>query len=124
MFKTLKEALIIRYGVKTNIHKKARELLVSMGLESDIFDRYPHSLSGGQRQRVGIARAMAMEPKLIVADEPTEELDRESADEILDLLEDLSTKQKKTIVMVTHDPKAADRANRCLALEKGSLVIS
>ena len=81
-------------------------------------------LSGGQEQRVAIARASVSAPSLIVADEPTGDLDRESADEILDLLEDLSTKQKKTIVMVTHDPKAADRANRCLALEKGSLVIS
>jgi putative ABC transport system ATP-binding protein len=79
-------------------------------------------LSGGQEQRVAIARALVAEPSLIVADEPTGDLDRESADGILDLLQDLSKEQNKTIVMVTHDPKAAACASRCLELEKGNLV--
>jgi len=79
-------------------------------------------LSGGQEQRVAIARALVANPPLIVADEPTGDLDRDSADEILQLLEDLSKNQGKTIVMVTHDPKAAERATRCLELEKGTLL--
>ena len=79
---------------------------------------------GGQEQRVAIARALVADPSLIVADEPTGDLDRDSADEILQILEDLAAKQGKTIVMVTHDPKAAARAIRCLQLEKGSLIPS
>ena len=89
---------------------------------SDRHQHLPSELSGGQEQRVAIARALVSQPPLIVADEPTGDLDRESADEILDLLEGLSAKEKKTIIMVTHDPKAAQRASRCLELEKGKLV--
>jgi putative ABC transport system ATP-binding protein len=110
-----------------DISKKERRERVEAALEqvglSDRLDHFPSELSGGQEQRVAIARALVSEPSLIVADEPTGDLDRESADEILDLLEGLSTYQKKTIVMVTHDPKAARRATRCLELEKGKLNI-
>lgn len=88
----------------------------------DRMEHFPHELSGGQEQRVAIARALVANPPLIVADEPTGDLDRDSADEILQLLEDLSKNQGKTIVMVTHDPKAAERATRCLELEKGTLL--
>jgi putative ABC transport system ATP-binding protein len=88
----------------------------------DRMEHFPHELSGGQEQRVAIARALVANPPLIVADEPTGDLDRDSADEILQLLEGLSKNQGKTIVMVTHDPKAADRATRCLELEKGILL--
>lgn len=82
----------------------------------------PGQLSGGQQQRVGIARAMVTDPLLIVADEPTGDLDAKSADEILDLLCELRKSLHKTIILVTHDPRAAERADRVLHLEKGRLV--
>ena len=85
-------------------------------------DHYPNELSGGQQQRVAIARALVSDPSLIVADEPTGDLDRVTGQEVLDLLEDLNRKLGKTIVMVTHDPKAAARARRLIHLEKGVLV--
>ncbi len=83
---------------------------------------YPRQLSGGQEQRVAIARAIVTDPYLLVADEPTGDLDRTSAGEILDLLEQLNREFRKTIVMVTHDPLAAQRAGRILHLDKGRLV--
>ena len=82
----------------------------------------PGQLSGGQQQRVGIARAVVTDPTLIMADEPTGDLDAKSAGEILDLLVELQSTLQKTIVMVTHDPRAADRAQRTLHLDKGRLV--
>src|SRR5438309_1666124 len=82
----------------------------------------PGQLSGGQQQRVGIARAIVTDPTLIVADEPTGDLDSKSAGEILDLLAELQRGLQKTIIMVTHDPRAAERAHRLLHLEKGQLV--
>ncbi|SIO64784.1 putative ABC transport system ATP-binding protein [Singulisphaera sp. GP187] len=85
-------------------------------------DHYPRQLSGGQEQRVAIARAIVTDPYLLVADEPTGDLDRTSAGEILDLLEQLNREFQKTIVMVTHDPLAAQRASRVLHLDKGKLV--
>jgi putative ABC transport system ATP-binding protein len=83
---------------------------------------YPRQLSGGQEQRVAIARAIVTYPELLVADEPTGDLDRATAGEILDLLELLNRELKKTIIMVTHDPLAAQRASRILHLDKGQLV--
>ncbi|ODS52157.1 MAG: ABC transporter ATP-binding protein [Acidobacteria bacterium SCN 69-37] len=83
---------------------------------------HPRQLSGGQEQRVGIARAIVTDPTLLLCDEPTGDLDRKAGDEILDLLEALNREHGKTIVMVTHDPQAADRATRTLHLEKGSLL--
>jgi putative ABC transport system ATP-binding protein len=82
----------------------------------------PGQLSGGQQQRVGIARAIVTDPTLIVADEPTGDLDYKSADEILNLMTELSVGMRKTIIMVTHDPKSAARATRILQLQKGQLV--
>lgn len=82
----------------------------------------PTELSGGQEQRVAIARAIVHDPELLVADEPTGDLDGESASAILELLQSLATDHGKTIVMVTHDPKAAARADRTLHLEKGQLI--
>ena len=82
----------------------------------------PGELSGGQEQRVGIARAIVTDPLLLLCDEPTGDLDRRSGDEILDLLAALNEQQGKTIVMVTHDPRAAARAHRILQLDKGQLV--
>jgi putative ABC transport system ATP-binding protein len=83
---------------------------------------YPRQLSGGQEQRVGIARAIVTDPTLLLCDEPTGDLDRKSGDEILDLLQALNRQHGKTIIMVTHDPHAAARAQRTLYLDKGSLV--
>ena len=112
----------------STMNKKSRrdrveEVLEQVGL-LDRQDHRPKELSGGQEQRVAIARALVTNPPLIVADEPTGDLDRETADEILNLLEQLSKEHEKTIVMVTHDPKAAERANSVLELEKGRLLKS
>jgi putative ABC transport system ATP-binding protein len=89
---------------------------------SDRMRHRPGQLSGGQQQRVGIARAIVTDPTLIVADEPTGDLDSKSADEILSLLQELCKELEKTVIMVTHDPKAAQRAQRTLHLDKGRLV--
>ncbi|HEV2751553.1 MAG TPA: ABC transporter ATP-binding protein [Gemmatimonadales bacterium] len=88
---------------------------------ADRLHHYPRQLSGGQEQRVAIARAIAPDPTIIVADEPTGDLDRQSAEEVLTLLERLNKEFKKTIVMVTHDPHAAERAHTIRHLEKGEL---
>jgi len=82
----------------------------------------PNELSGGQQQRVAIARAIVADPTLLVCDEPTGDLDRETAEEILGLLQQLNREQGKTIIMVTHDPKAAEFATHILHLDKGALV--
>src|SRR5438874_4896670 len=103
-----------------------RRQQVTMALDlvalSDRMKHRPGQLSGGQQQRVGIARAIVTDPTLIVADEPTGDLDAKSADEILHLLQILRQDLRKTIIMVTHDPRAAMRAQRILHLEKGQLV--
>jgi putative ABC transport system ATP-binding protein len=89
---------------------------------SDRARHYPRQLSGGQEQRVGIARAIVNDPTLLLCDEPTGDLDRKAGDEILNLLQVLNREHKKTIIMVTHDPHAAERANRALHLDKGTLT--
>ena len=89
---------------------------------TDRAKHFPRQLSGGQEQRVGIARAIVTDPTLLLCDEPTGDLDRKAGDEILDLLQTLNRDHGKTIVMVTHDPHAADRARRTLHLEKGTLM--
>jgi putative ABC transport system ATP-binding protein len=91
---------------------------------ADRSQHYPRQLSGGQEQRVAIARAFVSDPKVLVADEPTGDLDAKSAEEILDLMGTLNRDFKKTIVMVTHDPRAADRAHVQRHLEKGVLTAS
>lgn len=100
--------------------EQAMRALSLVGLE-DRANHRPNQLSGGQEQRVAIARALATDPKLIVADEPTGDLDRQSADEVLNLLDQLSKQQGKTILMVTHDPLAAERASTVVHLDKGKL---
>ncbi len=88
----------------------------------DRLDHYPKQLSGGQQQRVAIARAVVTDPTLLVADEPTGDLDRASAEDVLQLMERLSTDMGKTIIMVTHDPRAARKARRMQFLDKGVLT--
>jgi putative ABC transport system ATP-binding protein len=101
--------------------KRASIALKVVGL-ADRARHYPRQLSGGQEQRVGIARAIVTDPTLLLCDEPTGDLDRKAGDEILDLLQTLNRDYGKTIVMVTHDPRAAERAKRTLHLEKGVLM--
>jgi putative ABC transport system ATP-binding protein len=110
----------------TSLSKADRRARVAIALKvvglTDRARHYPRQLSGGQEQRVGIARAIVTDPTLLLCDEPTGDLDRKSGDEILDLLQALNRDHGKTIVMVTHDPHAAERARRTLHLEKGMLM--
>jgi putative ABC transport system ATP-binding protein len=110
----------------TDLSKADRQRRVAVALEivglKDRAAHKPGELSGGQQQRVGIARAIVGDPSILLCDEPTGDLDRNSADEILALLQQLNRQQNKTIVMVTHDPKAADHATRQLEMDKGSLI--
>ena len=122
-FENVELPLLLQNLSKKERRDRVEKVIDQVGL-SDRLEHFPRELSGGQEQRVAIARALVADPSLIVADEPTGDLDRDSADEILQILEDLAAKQGKTIVMVTHDPKAAARATRCLQLEKGSLIPS
>jgi putative ABC transport system ATP-binding protein len=107
--------------LKKGERKKHVETALSIVGLGDRMDHYPRQLSGGQEQRVAIARAVVSDPKILVADEPTGDLDAKSAEEILELLKQLNEQYKKTIVMVTHDPKAAARAHRMVHLDKGVL---
>ena len=110
----------------TGLSRRERRAHVEAALEmvklSDRTDHFPNELSGGQQQRVAIARALVTDPTLIVADEPTGDLDRATGEEVLRLMDELHRDLGKTIVMVTHDPKAAARAGRLIHLEKGELV--
>ncbi len=110
----------------TNLSKAERKKRAGIALKivglAERARHYPRQLSGGQEQRVGIARAVVTDPTLLLCDEPTGDLDRKAGDEILDLLQTLNRDHGKTIVMVTHDPHAADRAQRTLHLEKGVLM--
>ena len=109
----------------TKLSKKERREHVELALRvvglEDRIHHYPKQLSGGQEQRVAIARAIVTDPTILVADEPTGDLDKNSAEEILKLLERLNTEFKKTIIMVTHDPRAAERAHVIRHLDKGEL---
>ena len=110
----------------TNLSSKERKLHVAAALDlvglSERAKHYPRELSGGQEQRVAIARALVSDPNLLLCDEPTGDLDRATADEILSLMQELNQDQLKTIIMVTHDPRAADHARRTLHLDKGQLL--
>ena len=106
---------------KAERKKRAQTALKIVGLENRL-DHYPRQLSGGQEQRVAIARALVNDPRILVADEPTGDLDRKSADEILALLVTLNRDMKKTIIMVTHDPAAAERATVTHHLNKGAFA--
>jgi putative ABC transport system ATP-binding protein len=101
--------------------KHVETALAVVGL-SDRMNHYPRQLSGGQEQRVSIARAIVADPTFLLCDEPTGDLDRKSADEIMALIERLVKEFGKTVLLVTHDPRVAERANMTLHLEKGELV--
>ncbi|NKB99858.1 MAG: ATP-binding cassette domain-containing protein [Pseudomonadales bacterium] len=110
----------------TKLSRKQRQKNAGTALEivglGDRGKHKPNELSGGQQQRVAIARALVADPNLLVCDEPTGDLDRETADEILGLLQTLNKDHGKTIIMVTHDPRAADHARRTLHMDKGKLA--
>ncbi|MET0535914.1 MAG: ABC transporter ATP-binding protein [Steroidobacter sp.] len=110
----------------TNLSKSQRKQRVQTALQlvglADRAKHKPNELSGGQQQRVAIARAIVSDPTLLVCDEPTGDLDRQNAEEIMNLLQALNRSQNKTIIMVTHDPKAAEYASRELHLDKGRLT--
>ena len=112
--------LLLTHLSKKERRERATTALKVVGL-ADRATHYPRQLSGGQEQRVAIARAIVTDPKVLVADEPTGDLDAKSAEEILELMEVLNRDHKKTIVMVTHDPRAAERAHTQHHLEKGVL---
>ena len=112
--------LLTDMGAAERAHRAAVALeLVGLG---DRAKHKPNELSGGQQQRVAIARALVSDPLLLICDEPTGDLDRKTADEVLTLLQELNREFGKTIVMVTHDPKAADYAKHTVHLDKGTLV--
>ena len=112
--------------ILTPLSKKQRRAHAETALEvvglADRMRHYPRQLSGGQEQRVAIARAIATDPAILVADEPTGDLDKASAEEILNLIERLNRELNKTILMVTHDPRAAERARTIRQLDKGELA--
>ena len=112
--------LLTRMGAAERA-RRAKVALTLVGL-GDRTTHKPKELSGGQEQRVAIARAIVTDPTLLVCDEPTGDLDRKTADEVLTLLQTLNREHGKTIIMVTHDPKAAEYANRTVHLDKGQLV--
>jgi putative ABC transport system ATP-binding protein len=110
----------------TRLTAKERRLHVEMALHvvnlTDRMDHYPGQMSGGEQQRVAIARALITDPTILVADEPTGDLDRRSAEDVLNLMARLNEESKKTIIMVTHDPRAAQRAQTLRHLDKGILT--
>jgi putative ABC transport system ATP-binding protein len=120
-FENVELPLLLSDLSKKDRHARVEAALTLVGL-GDRVHHTPSELSGGQEQRVAIARALVADPPLLVADEPTGDLDRESATRILDLLRQLTREHGKTIVMVTHDAKAAAAADRTLHLEKGQLL--
>lgn len=115
------ELPLLLTGLSKKERKKHCEIALGVVGLSDRIDHYPGELSGGQQQRVAIARAIVTDPEIIVADEPTGDLDRKSAEEIMELLERLNLESGKTIIMVTHDPRAAKKARTIKYLDKGVL---
>lgn len=120
-FENVELPLLLTKLSKAERRRHVENVLNMVGL-GDRIHHYPKQLSGGQEQRVAIARAIVTDPVILVADEPTGDLDKSSAEEILTLMERLNKEFKKTILMVTHDPRAAQKASRLLHLEKGDLI--
>jgi putative ABC transport system ATP-binding protein len=122
-FQNVELPLLLTSLSKADRRRHVETALAVVGL-GDRMRHYPRQLSGGQEQRVGVARAIVADPTFLLCDEPTGDLDRKSADEILDLLDRLVRDHGKTVLIVTHDPLAAERARLVLHLEKGVLVES
>ena len=120
-FQNVELPLLLTKLSKTERRKHVETALNVVGL-ADRMHHYPRQLSGGQEQRVAIARAIVSDPTFLLCDEPTGDLDRKSADEIMDLIDQLVKQHGKTVLMVTHDPVVAQRADTTLFLEKGALV--
>ena len=120
-FENVELPLLLDSLSRRDRRERVEAAMALVGLQ-DRMHHLPNELSGGQEQRVAIARALVADPPILVADEPTGDLDRESADAILGLLGSLSRELNKTIIMVTHDPRAAEAATRLLHLEKGRLL--
>ncbi len=120
-FENVELPLLLSNMSRRDRRERVEHTLSLVGLDGRMH-HFPKELSGGQEQRVAIARALVASPKLLVADEPTGDLDREAADSVLQLLHQLVDEHDKTIVMVTHDPRAAEKAHRLLHLEKGRLL--
>ncbi len=122
-FENVRLPLLLTSLPRRSRDEHAMAALDAVGL-SDRIDHYPSQLSGGQQQRVAIARALVTDPLILVADEPTGDLDKKSATDVLDLLNELNETFRKTVIMVTHDPRAARRAKKILYLDKGVLADS
>ncbi|MDX2185814.1 MAG: ABC transporter ATP-binding protein [Opitutaceae bacterium] len=120
-FKNVELPLLLTHLGGSQRRQHVETALKVVGL-SHRMDHYPRQLSGGEQQRVGIARAIVTDPTVLLCDEPTGDLDRKAGDEILALLQALNREQGKTIIMVTHDPVAAERATRTVHMDKGKLV--
>ena len=120
-FQNVELPLLLTKLSKAQRRKHVETALALVGL-ADRMQHYPRQLSGGQEQRVAIARAIVTDPTFLLADEPTGDLDRKSAEEIMELIERLVKEHGKTVLMVTHDPRAAERAHAVLHLDKGALV--
>ena len=113
--------LLLHQLSRTQRHEKVMQAMERVGI-ADRSDHFPRQLSGGQEQRVAIARAIVTDPKIIVADEPTGDLDKSSAHAVMLLMQQLNQQLGKTIIMVTHDPNTTEYAKRTLHLDKGQLV--
>ena len=120
-FQNVELPLLLTKLSKAQRRQHVETALALVGL-ADRMKHYPRQLSGGQEQRVAIARAIVTDPTFLLADEPTGDLDRKSAEEIMELIERLVREHGKTVLMVTHDPRAAERAHAVLHLDKGALV--
>jgi len=120
-FENVELPLLLTSMNRSERRRQVETALKLVGL-GDRMDHYPKQLSGGQEQRVAIARAIVTDPTVLVADEPTGDLDKVSAQDIMNLLERLNKEFKKTIVMVTHDPRAAEKAHKVMHLDKGELT--
>jgi putative ABC transport system ATP-binding protein len=120
-FENVELPLLLTDLSKSDRRRRVEMTLGLVGL-SDRMDHYPNELSGGQQQRVAIARAIVTDPTILVCDEPTGDLDKQSAADVLRMLKTLNSDMKKTIIMVTHDVHAAEAARRMVHLEKGELI--